>query len=456
MREPAVEPVVEPVVGAVVGPAAEPRPTATRSLGAGGLPFAADDPVLARAAWSRLAEPADAVAGALVTHLGAPAALEWVVDAVRDPARALRGSAVEPLGSEVAADRLMEGVARWAPRLERLDPRRELRVLERLGGTLLVPGDARWPARLAALGPEEPFALWVRGDADLAALTERSVALVGARASSAYGDHVAADLAAGVADRGFAVVSGGAYGIDAAAHRGAVAGGTATLAVLAGGVDRFYPPGNQDLLRRLADGAGAVVSEVPPGSAPFKQRFLARNRIIAAVSCATVVVEAAWRSGALSTARHATRLLRPLGAVPGPVTSGTSTGCHALLRDGAAVCVTDAAEVAELAGPYDGEAAPAPHEGAPVPGRAARALSRRRMPAEVEALGERARQVWDALPARGATALDALARVAGLAPGELLAGLGALELHGLAAQEAGRWRRVRRADGGAGRTTSNG
>jgi len=454
MREPVVERAVERAVERVVEPAGD----RARPVGAGGLPFATDDPVLARAAWSRLAEPADAVAGTLVAHLGAPAALEWVVDAVRDPARALRGSAVDPLGSEVAADRLMEGVARWAPRLDRLDPRRELRVLERLGGTLLVPGDARWPARLAALGTEEPFALWVRGEPDLAALTERSVALVGARASSAYGDHVAADLAAGVADRGFAVVSGGAYGIDAAAHRGAVAGGTPTLAVLAGGVDRLYPPGNQDLLRRLADGAGAVVSEVPPGSAPFKQRFLARNRIIAAVSCATVVVEAAWRSGALSTARHATRLLRPLGAVPGPVTSGTSTGCHALLRDGAAVCVTDAAEVAELAGPYDGDATPteAQREGTPAPGRAARALSRRRIPAEVDALGDRARHVWDALPARGTAALDALARTAGLAPGELLAGLGALELHGLAAQEAGRWRRVRRDAGEGGRGASRG
>lgn len=422
------------------------EPVAERTVaGAGGLPFATDDPVLSRAAWSRLAEPADAVAGALVAHLGAPAALEWVVDAVRDPARALRGQALEPLGTHVAADRLMEGVARWAPRLDRLDPRRELRVLERFGGALLVPGDTRWPAGLAALGAEEPFALWVRGEPDLAALAERSVALVGARASSAYGDHVAADLAAGVADRGFSVVSGGAYGIDAAAHRGAVAGGAPTVAVLAGGVDRFYPPGNQDLLRRLADGAGAVVSEVPPGSAPFKQRFLARNRIIAAMSCATVVVEAAWRSGALSTARHAARLLRPLGAVPGPVTAATSTGCHALLRDGAAVCVTDAAEVAELAGPYGGDAPPEEdsREGEPAPGRAARAVSRRRVPAEVEALGGRARQVWDALPARTSAGLDALARTAGLAPGELLAGLGALELHGLAAQESGRWRRVR-------------
>jgi len=419
------------------------EPTVDVRTRPGALPFDASDPVLARAAWSRLVEPGDPVAGTLVAHLGPAEALAWLVDAVRDPARALRGSALEPLGTEVAADRLMEAVARWAPRLDRLDPRRELRVLERFGGVLLVPDDPRWPARLPDLGPEEPFALWVRGEPDLAALAERSVALVGARASSAYGEHVAGDIAAGLADRGFTVVSGGAYGVDAAAHRGAVAVGAPTVAVLAGGVDRFYPPGNQDLLLRLADGAGAVVSEVPPGSAPFRQRFLARNRLIAAASCATVVVEAAWRSGALSTARHAARLLRPLGAVPGPVTSATSTGCHLLLRDGAAVCVTDAAEVAELAGPLVAEAPPAPADPgtAGSAGRDGARAPRGGRPAEVDSLGEGSRRVWDALPARASAALDSLARAAGLSAAETLAGLGSLEQLGLVGQEGGRWSR---------------
>jgi DNA processing protein len=224
--------------------------------------------------------------------------------------------------------------------------------------------------------------------------------------------------------------------------------------VLAGGVDRFYPPGNQDLLRRLADGSGAVVSEVPPGSAPYKQRFLARNRVIAAMSCATVVVEAAWRSGALSTARHASRLLRPLGAVPGPVTSGTSTGCHVLLRDGAAVCVTDAAEVAELAGPYDGTS---PAATVPSGGDASgRTPARSRTPPEVEVLGDRATRVWDALPARASATVDSVARAAGLSVGEVLSGLGALELHGLAAQDGGRWSRLPRRGTGGGRTGRTG
>jgi len=395
------------------------------------LPFDLTDRRLSAAAWSRLAEPGDEVAGALVSHLGAAAALAWVVDAVADPARTLRGGALDDLGSDVARDRLCDAVARWAPRLDRLDPRRELRVLDRYDGTLLLPDDPRWPAGLHDLGTSAPFVLWVRGRPDLARTVERSAAVVGARAASTYGEHVAADLAAGLAERGVTIVSGGAYGIDAAAHRGALAVEGTTVAVLAGGVDRFYPQGNQELLRRIADGAGAVVSEVPPGSAPFRQRFLARNRLIAAASRGTVVVEAAWRSGALSTARKAAELMRPLGAVPGPVTSATSTGCHGLLRDGAATCVTDAAEVVELIG-QSGELAPTPT--AEPPGA-------RAMPERVAALGATARRVWDALPLRSAAGLEPVARAAGLSVRETLAGLGMLEQHDLAEPDGDRWRR---------------
>ncbi|MEN5073921.1 DNA-processing protein DprA [Isoptericola cucumis] len=407
------------------------------------LPFDVADPRLAAAAWSRLAEPGDLVAGALVAQLGAPGALAWVLDAVRDPARGLCGGALADLGTSVATTRLLDAVARWAPRLERLDPRRELRVLERLGGTLVLPEDDGWPAGLADLDTAAPFALWVRGSGDLADLTAGSVAVVGARASTGYGEHVAAEVSAGLVDRGAGVVSGGAYGIDAAAHRGAVAAGGPTVAVLAGGVDRLYPPGNQDLLRRIADGGGALVSEVPPGSAPYKQRFLARNRIIAAVSRATVVVEAAWRSGALSTARHATDLFRPLGAVPGPVTSATSTGCHMLLRDGRAVCVTDADEVLELASaigvrPVGAETGgPGPRD--PVLGPVAAA--RRATADRAAALGDPARLVWDALPVRASAALESVSRAAGLSVRETLAGLGVLEQHGLAQREGASWRR---------------
>ncbi|MFP3713569.1 DNA-processing protein DprA [Puerhibacterium sp. TATVAM-FAB25] len=399
------------------------------------LAFDAHDSRLARAAWSRLAEPGDEVAGALVAHLGASAALDWLAEAAAGDGVLLPAgpSAASALAAAVtgtpAAAALAAAVGRWAPRLENLDPRRELRVLERTGGTLLVPDDRRWPRALDDLGAAAPFALWVRGEPDLAALCARSVAVVGARASTGYGEHVAGQIAGGLADRGFTVVSGGAYGIDAVAHRAALVAGGPTVAVLAGGVDRFYPQGNQDLLRRVADGGGAVVSEVPPGSAPYKQRFLARNRLIAAGTGATVVVEAAWRSGALSTARRAAALLRPVGAVPGPVTSMASGGCHQLLRDQVATCVTDAAEVAELAGALGADAAP----------------ERAGATGEADGLDPTGRAVLDALPARAAASVASLARAAGLSVPDVLGGLGTLELRGLAEPDGGVWRRVRRA-----------
>ncbi|WP_402467764.1 DNA-processing protein DprA [Isoptericola aurantiacus] len=411
--------------------------------------FDVDDPWLAAAAWSRLAEPGDVVAGSLVAHLGAAGALAWLVEAAADPVATLRapvldGLDVPPSASPSAsaapsraatgeprhrnaALRLLDAVGRWVPRLDSLDPRRELRVLERLGGALLVPGDPDWPGQLDALGAAAPFALWVRGRADVADWARGSVAVVGARAATAYGERVAEDLAAGLADQGFTVVSGGAYGIDAAAHRGALAAGGRSAAVLAGGVDRYYPQGNDGLLRRLVEHDGAVVAEVPPGSAPFRQRFLARNRVIAALTSSTVVVEAARRSGALSTARRAVELLRPVGAVPGPVTSMASTGCHGLLRDGVAVCITSAADAVELAGPV-GSSVQGPEETALVD--------------PVDALGPDERLLLDALPVRQSATVDSLVRSAGLPARRVVTLLGALERCGLARRDGARWRRA--------------
>jgi DNA processing protein len=190
----------------------------------------------------------------------------------------------------------------------------------------------------------------------------RSIALVGARAATGYGEHVAMESAAGLGARGFAIVSGGAYGIDGAAHRAALAAGRTTIAFLAGGVDRLYPAGHSDLLRRVAD-TGALIGELPCGSTPTRWRFLMRNRLIAAVSNATVVVEAGHRSGSLNTAGHASQMGRPLGAVPGPVTSPASAGCHRLIREYAATCVTTVDEMAELAGPLIADPSPAPGVG---------------------------------------------------------------------------------------------
>lgn len=380
---------------------------------------------LARASWSRLTEPGDPVAGALVAAMGPVEALAWVCEEAPRVVAGGRPRRGAPFERE-AGLRLATAVARWAGRLASLDAERDLHVVERLGGHLLVPEDGGWPADLDDLGAAAPLCLWVRGTEPLGHLLRQAVAVVGARACTAYGEHVTADLAGGLADRGWTVLSGGAYGIDAVAHRAALAAGGPTVAVLAGGVDRPYPAGNARLLAAIADEGGAVVSEVAPGCVPSRTRFLQRNRLIAAAGRATVVVEAAWRSGALNTAGHAVTLLRPVGAVPGPVTSAASAGCHRLLRDAVAVCVTDIEEVVELAGAIGSAAAPPavgesrPHDG----------------------LDLVCRRTLDALPLRRGATPESVARAAGLSLGEVRGALGRLEVGGLAVSAYGTWRRA--------------
>ena len=252
-------------------------------------------------------------------------------------------------------DRRLEETAR---RLRTIDPARELATGRRLGLRYVVPGDDEWPAQLGDLHRVEvvekmggiPLGLWVRGPQRLDRL-EQSVAIVGARSATTYGADVAAEIAGGVARTGRVVISGGAVGIDIAAHRGALAAGGPTVAVLACGADRAYPVAHTELLDHLGE-VGAVVSEAPPGSAPHQGRFLTRNRIIAALAGGTVVVEAALRSGALNTASWSDCLMRPLMGVPGPVTSATSEGVHELVRSGRATLVTDAGDVLEVVGPH--------------------------------------------------------------------------------------------------------
>ncbi len=369
------------------------------------LTFDPADELLARVAWSRLIEPGDERATTLIEQVGAGEALRALVD--RD----------------------VPWLQRFVPRLASLDPRRDLLGVQRLGGRVVLPSDAEWPTPLAALAAPPPC-LWVRGAARLAEVAERSVAVVGARAATAYGEHVAGELACGLADRDFAVVSGLAYGIDAAAHRGALAAPGTTVAVMAGGLDRAYPAGHDALMGRVAD-AGAVVSEVPPGSAPTRGRFLQRNRLIAALSGGTVVVEAALRSGSLNTARTAAALGRPVGAVPGPVTSMGSAGCHALLRDGVAVLVTDAAEVADLVGRLGTDASVTPTG----PSR------------DGDDLDPVAARVLDALPVRSGRPIDRLCATAGLDPGSVQSALGRLALLGLAERDGAGWRVVRGREG---------
>jgi DNA processing protein len=315
---------------------------------------------LARAALSCLAEPGDEVMGALLRTCS-PAEIVTALTEGRAPAGSAAsggegrtGTLFAPAvcGDEDGGGRfsprpLDRALRRWAARLGEVPPERMLEVWRRNGIRLVIPGDAEWPGQLDVLGDARPWGLWVRGDTDLRYACLRSVSVVGTRAATGYGTHVCTELAVSLAERGWTIVSGGAYGIDGYAHRGALTGSGTTIAVLACGVDSAYPPGHCDLFREIR-AHGATVSEWPPGRMPTRHGFLVRNRVIAALSRGTVVVEAALRSGALNTARHARDQGRPLMAVPGPVTSAQSAGCHEAIREWGAICVTDARDVMEL------------------------------------------------------------------------------------------------------------
>jgi DNA processing protein len=252
------------------------------------------------------------------------------------------GHAARAMGQAQAAG-IRPALARWQSQLPGTSAHAAL-ARHAIGDIRLIcPGEPGWPPQLDDLGTARPYALWIRGTADLQVWCDKSLAVVGARAATAYGKHAATCIAADLAGRGWVIVSGGAYGIDAAAHHGALTAGGVTVAVLACGPDVPCPRAHGGLLADIAV-RGAVVSECPPGRQPSRLRFLARNRIIA-LARGTVVIEAAERSGTLATARHASDLNRPLMAVPGPVTSATSACCNRLIRDQRAACVTSAAEI---------------------------------------------------------------------------------------------------------------
>jgi DNA processing protein len=387
----------------------------------------------ARAALSRLFEPQDAAGLALVQVAGAEDALRIATGELavgpefeQDMARVLADN-----GSGSGWTGLAMARMRWSPRIPDLAPDRDLATMQRLGGRMIIPSDELWPRQLADLGLQEPICLWWRGVEQELPPAAKAIALVGSRDSTSYGSSVTGDLAYSLAQRGFTIISGGAYGIDAHAHRAALAGssgGAPTIAVMAGGVDRFYPSGNEDLLRAVAN-QGAVLAEVPPGSAPTRYRFLQRNRLIAALASVTVVIEARWRSGALNTAHHAETLGRGVGAVPGSVHSANSAGCHRLLREGGAVCVTDAGEIAELASP-SGDSLPEPRTG--------RAAVQDGLTLEDLIL-------LDALPLRTTSTVEKLTTVAGMSADSVRAGLGRLGLLGLAESHRGSWKRAGKA-----------
>ncbi len=342
----------------------------------------------------------------------------------------------------IGADRTLTEApwpAAWTHRAQGIDRRveRAERLAKAAGLRWLVPGDRSWPTALDDLDHVEPLhgatgaplGLWVRGTADPAVLGGAGVAVVGARDCTPYGAETASEIAADAAASGVTVVSGAAFGIDASAHRGALAMGRPTIAVLACDAGTDYPRAHAALLSRIAE-SGLIVSEQPPGQVPTKARFLSRNRLIAGLAGGTVVVEARRRSGSLNTLHWADRLGRPTMAVPGPITSQQSGGTHQAVRDGKAVLVTGGPDVlAELAGL--GAAEPEP---VGTPGT------------EFDDLPPPAQRALDALSWTGATAARDVATAAGLGPHEVAAALTLLARHGLVERARDGWLLVRRAD----------
>lgn len=309
-------------------------------------------------------------------------------------------------------------------RLRDASGERDITRAAAVGARLVCPGDEEWPAALDDLAwvDRDCFGLWVRGPMRLAEVLGRAVAVVGTRVPTDYGVHVATTFAGGLAERGWTVVSGLAYGIDGVAHRAALAVGAPTVAVLASGIDVPYPSGHRSLYDRVAT-EGLICSEHAPGTSPQRHRFLVRNRVIAAMAAGTVVVEAALRSGARSTAGHAASINRHVMAVPGPITSSLSAGCHQLLRDHPdAVVVTRVDDVVEQCG-HLGEL------GDPLSG-----------PAQTrDALGPVVARVFEGVPVRRAADVAGIAAAAGVRPPVAEAALAALAAAGLVVHDDGRW-----------------
>jgi DNA processing protein len=367
-----------------------------------------DDERLARVALGRLTEPGDARVAQLVAQLGAVR----LHDLLRHEHEA------DGLPTEVAT------------RLAGLDPAGDLHRAATLGVRYVIPGDPEWPTQLDDLMRAEvlderggpPLGLWVRGPRGLDELGQ-AVAVVGARSATTYGAEVAAAIAGSLARAAHPVVSGAAFGIDNAAHRGTLAAGGPTVAVLACGVDRAYPVAHKELLDHLGR-TSAVVAEVPLGCAPTRGRFLSRNRLIAALTLGTVVVEAASRSGALNTANWAGRLNRHLMCVPGPVTSAQSQGAHHLIRLGAATLVTHGDEVLELVGEAGTHLVSAPR---------APARARDKLPSRLQ-------RILDAVPLAQPAPVDSIASTAGLGLIEVQSALRRLHRLDLVESAPGGWR----------------
>ena len=417
----------------------------------------------------RYAEPADELVVESLTTLGAPLTLHYLltghipdehtwehgepdtqlskflhsVGAPAEGESALFCSAngyYTPGEHQMSRDKFGKALAtrrlRWNRRMERT-LNAEAHMAATCGAWLVTPADPLWPPQLNDLGPARPYGLWCRGDSRhlLDVASAPSVALVGSRDPSIYGTEATTHLAAELARRGYTVISGGAMGIDIAAHRAALTqqgSDLPTIAFMAGGLDRLYPAQNSDALNMIVD-RGLIMSEVSVGNTPTRWRFLERNRLIAALARHTIVVEARWRSGALNTARHAMEIGRTLWAVPGQINSPNSVGTNRLLRDGLAQTLTEAADILE----YDAAAGfelGTEHESEWDQAASSSAL---------DELTERQGRVWDDLSPRSYRGVDEIAAVLGLSARDVMADLFHLGRCGLAESSGTSWRKVR-------------
>lgn len=417
----------------------------------------------------RYAEPADELVVESLTTLGAPLTLHYLltghipdahtwehgepdtqlsdylhsVGAPAEGESALFCSAngyYTPGEHQMSRDKFGKALAtrrlRWNRRMERT-LNAEAHMAATCGAWLVTPADPLWPPQLNDLGPARPYGLWCRGDSRhlLDVASAPSVALVGSRDPSIYGTEATTHLAAELARRGYTVISGGAMGIDIAAHRAALTqqgSDLPTIAFMAGGLDRLYPAQNSDALNMIVD-RGLIMSEVSVGNTPTRWRFLERNRLIAALARHTIVVEARWRSGALNTARHAMEIGRTLWAVPGQINSPNSVGTNRLLRDGLAQTLTEAADILE----YDAAAGfelGTEHESEWDQAASSSAL---------DELTERQGRVWDDLSPRSYRGVDEIAAALGLSARDVMADLFHLGRCGLAESSGTSWRKVR-------------
>ena len=417
----------------------------------------------------RYAEPADELVVESLTTLGAPLTLHYLltghipdehtwehgepdtqlseflhsVGAPAEGESALFSSAngyYMPGEHQMSRDKFGKALAtrrlRWNRRMERT-LNAEAHIAATCGAWLVTPADPLWPPQLNDLGPARPYGLWCRGDSRhlLDVASAPSVALVGSRDPSIYGTEATTHLAAELARRGYTVISGGAMGIDIAAHRAALTqqgSDLPTIAFMAGGLDRLYPAQNSDALNMIVD-RGLIMSEVSVGNTPTRWRFLERNRLIAALARHTIVVEARWRSGALNTARHAMEIGRTLWAVPGQINSPNSVGTNRLLRDGLAQTLTQAADILE----YDAAAGfelGTEHESEWDQAASSSAL---------DELTERQGRVWDDLSPRSYRGVDEIAAALGLSARDVMADLFHLGRCGLAESSGTSWRKVR-------------